>query len=1098
MAAENETSGMNANLRFLALVGLPVLLALANLPQEEQVLVNVAPPAMGTRITADTEYSDAVSAANVADGRMDHGYACWFSRDWTKLPCSLTFELRQKEHIRRVVLYQAIWSGSMYHTKDYAIEVSEDGQAWVRVAEGTLPDENAARREHALDVETRWLRVVVLTSYIPFQTCGFAEVQLFAERPVAVGSPTLLMNGEAPVVSREFGGRTFAWRDGGPQSLINASAGEVVADLKAGEVLTIRVPVQRLASLRATVPAELLDGTDAHLTMTWGSATAEMRLDRAGQYAQAELELDGARTALLDIALTTSDRALVRLGGLRLATGETDWTVALALPPTDYGSGPPPVTPPMRPGIERAMIEADWQAQDGLGTPRLPVSYATAISRVVARGDRLVERREISTGLRDTWQSVRREWEGLRERTDPDDDALRKLYLRMRWAKRALLLELARPHLAPVVFAKQVPPCFSHQLTQYYGRYARPGGGIFLLTRPGVTMETRDLTGGGLPLGSAMFPEVSWDADRIYFAFCEAPTTPEDTIQGHRGRYYHLYSMRPDGSGLRRLTDGPYDDFAPRVLPDGRIVFISTRRGGWHRCGTPGCENYVLTVAEADGRNPVPISFHETQEWDPAVLHDGRIVYTRWDYVDRHAVFYEHLWTTAPDGTRTAALFGNKTLNPVGIWEPRPVPGSRRVMATAAAHHAMTAGSIILLDPAAGTDGPAPITRLTPDVPFPESETPVAPSWYAPTPGVEPVETEENRRWPGHCYRSPYPLTERLFLAAYSFERLIGEPRGNPANMFGIYLCDADGNRELLYRDPSIASVWPVPLKRRPRPPVLPSVRDPRLGDNGVLVLQNVYASLPQVPPGSIKELRVVQVLPKSTPGKDMPPVGAPSGAPGKQVLGTVPVEPDGSAHFVVPARKELSFQALDSRGMAVQIMRSGVYLQPGERLTCVGCHEPRTTAPPRGMSAAQRRPPSRLRPGPDGSKPFSYPILVQPILNQRCVGCHSGAKPAAGVDLTDRPEGPYTASYNALVRYVPYSDMGNAEPLSRPDRYGARASPLMRKLLEGHQGVRLTAEEIRRLATWMDTSALFYGTFDPADQERQRRGERIKGPALE
>jgi mono/diheme cytochrome c family protein len=410
----------------------------------------------------------------------------------------------------------------------------------------------------------------------------------------------------------------------------------------------------------------------------------------------------------------------------------------------------------------------------------------------------------------------------------------------------------------------------------------------------------------------------------------------------------------------------------------------------------------------------------------------------------------------------------------------------------------MTAGSIILVDPSKGVDGLKPITRLTPDAPFPESETTVPGAWHAVMPGTEPYDTPENRRTPGHCYRSPYPLSERLFLAAYSFRGLVGEPRGNPANMFGIYLCDADGNKELLYRDPNIASVWPVPLRPRRRPPVLPPAPGPRVADTGVFVLQDVYASLPRLRKSSVKALRIVQVLPKSTPGKDLPPIGIPSGAPGKQVLGTVPVEPDGSAHFVAPARKELAFQALDERGLAVQVMRSGTYLQPGEHATCVGCHEPRASSPPGARPLALRRQASRIRPGPDGSRPFSYPVLVQPILDRKCVACHSGPKAGGGIVLTGEPDGPYTRSYNALAPRVAFSDMSNGEAISKPGRFGAHGSPLMKMLERGHQGVRLTRTEVERLATWMDVSALFYGTFDRAEQERQRRGERIACPKLE
>ncbi|HJN16340.1 MAG TPA: hypothetical protein QGH10_12635, partial [Armatimonadota bacterium] len=565
----------------------------------------------------------------------------------------------------------------------------------------------------------------------------------------------------------------------------------------------------------------------------------------------------------------------------------------------------------------------------------------------------------------------------------------------------------------------------------------------------------------------------------------------------HHGRYYHVYEMAADGSDLRQLTDGPYDDFSPRYMPDGRILFISTRRGGWHRCGSPGCENYVLTVMNADGSEPRPISFHETQEWDPAILNDGRIIYTRWDYVDRFAVLYQQLWSVFPDGSQPSILYGNTTLNPVGVWEAKAIPGSKRIMATAAAHHAMTAGSIIIVDVSDGIDGLEPLTRLTPDAPFPESETTVSANWHLAADNA-PYETPENTRWPGHCYRSPHPLSETYFIASHSYDGLVGEPNANRANMFGIYLCDAFGNRELLYRDLNIASVWAAPLRERPVPPAVPSALEQvASAEDGFVIMQNVNDADPALD-RPVKALRVIQVLPKSTPGIDQPPVGLPRGAPGKQVLGTVPVEADGSAYLRVPAGVPLSFQALDERGMAVQVMRSLTYLQPGETITCVGCHEPRTDAPPGRAVAALSRAPSTIQPAPEGSKPFSYPRLVQPVLDQHCIACHSTDDPQCEVDLTSRPEGPYTASYQALAPRVPYSDQGMIDPLSQPGQFGARGSSLTKLLLDGHHNVDLPADDLERLITWMDTNALFYGTFDPADQERQRRGELIAGPALQ
>jgi cytochrome c553 len=299
-----------------------------------------------------------------------------------------------------------------------------------------------------------------------------------------------------------------------------------------------------------------------------------------------------------------------------------------------------------------------------------------------------------------------------------------------------------------------------------------------------------------------------------------------------------------------------------------------------------------------------------------------------------------------------------------------------------------------------------------------------------------------------------------------------------------------------------------MPLRARAKPPVLPSVVDTTVKGEGTFLLQDVYASRPPLPPGTIQRLRIVQVLPKSTPHANEPTVGIPNGSPGKQVLGTVPVEADGSAYFRAPAGIPLALQALDEHGQAVQIMRSVTYLQPGEMAGCIGCHEPRSAAPPASrVPRAALRPPSTIAPGPDGSKPLSYPILVQPVLDRKCVACHSRDKPEGKVVLTGEPEGRYSVSYNALAPRVPYSAwegnsgpfvFSNGEPTTLPDRFGARGCKLMRQLVEGHQGVVLSPEEIERLATWMDANALFYGTFDPADQARQQRGERIPGPKLE
>ncbi|MBX3179999.1 MAG: NPCBM/NEW2 domain-containing protein [Candidatus Hydrogenedentes bacterium] len=931
------------------------------------------------------------------------------------------------------------------------------------------------------------------------------------------GLPSVLLSGEpAPAPSYAVASFYLIANASGPQVAALGESGFAVC-VNPGEVAELVIPAANVKtpfSIEATVEHLHGEGAEVIVSVDGGEAKS-VALVPGPNHIVVAAEPTGDETA---IRLSTrgggSGESLVRWRNLRWVTDRGAKALqALPDPPAEEVY-PPPQLPALRPGMESALIEWDWRMQDGIETEREAVTYAAAIERTIARGGLLLsDLQESGVAL----EELAVQWQGVRDtltrligaNLDGDDPAWETLWREAHHLRRRIALSNPLAAVGPLVFAKHITGDMSHQLTQYYGRCARAGGGLFVLELPGQNMRTRALTQGQLPEGSFMQPEVSYDGDRILFAYCEVSSMIPQDDPARLDRFYHLYEIRPDGLGLRQLTEGPYNDFSPKELPNGKLMFISTRRGGYHRCGAGPCDVYTLAVAEADGSAPRTVSYHETQEWDPAVLEDGRVIYTRWDYVDRNAVHYQQLWVTHPDGSSPLAYYGNNTLNPVGVWEARPVSGSSRVMATAAAHHAMTAGSIILLDTTRGIDGLAPITRLTPDAPFPESETYVLPkNWHAPGSPKDYVTPEEERRWPGHCYRSPFPLSEKYFLAAYSFDALIGEPDANKANMFGLYLVDAFGNKELIYRDLNIASQWPVPLRARHRPPVLPDRLDPRLGEEGTYFVQDVYQSNVELPPGSVKGLRILQVLPKTTPHANNPPVGLANASPGRQVLGTAPVEEDGSAFFRAPARLPLSFQVLDERGQAIHTMRSITYLQPGEQASCVGCHEDRMSAPPHAPAGlALRRDPSALQPGPDGSKPLSYPLLVQPVLDKHCVSCH-GAEPLAGslgphIDLTGAPEGHYTKSYVELAKRVPYSAWGasledNSEPAAGADRFGARASELMKMLFAGHEGVELASDEIERLVTWMDANALFYGTFRPEDQARQQRGERIEGPALE
>jgi len=267
------------------------------------------------------------------------------------------------------------------------------------------------------------------------------------------------------------------------------------------------------------------------------------------------------------------------------------------------------------------------------------------------------------------------------------------------------------------------------------------------------------------------------------------------------------------------------------------------------------------------------------------------------------------------------------------------------------------------------------------------------------------------------------------------------------------------------------------------------------------ITVVNVYDSDFEWPKGAkVTKLRIIQVLPKTTPPPNEPRIGVADQTNARAVLGTVPVEADGSAHFEVPPGKMIYFQALDERGMAIQSMRSGTYVHPGEQLSCVGCHEPkgrtaRSDAVRRyfpnaltgTLQTALRRPPSRIEPDVDGSNPFNYVRLVQPVLDRNCVSCHSREK---ALDLTGVVEGKngWTRSYNNLAeRYGFYFHVRNgsintgAHGGSRTlaGQFGARAAGLFRFMDEEHYGVKLSQEDFHRLTLWLDCNSEFYGSYE-------------------
>lgn len=773
-----------------------------------------------------------------------------------------------------------------------------------------------------------------------------------------------------------------------------------------------------------------------------------------------------------------------------------------------------------------AQIEADWARQEQrLGrTVGSPPAVAAALDRGFALLDHLASRfpaphpaaarplsnRELASDAPDTppgnppadaaptWADIRTTLESLQREAAAavTPEAQLQLYRRVRWAVRNMAL--CAPDVAdkPLVFLSRrrfVCQMLHEYLGYYYDYGDVAGGGVRVLEQPGRSFKTRDLIANRLPRGNYSTLALSFDARTAYFAFAERAPAKPDFYSPNR-RCFHVFAVATDGSDLRRLTDGPDDDFDPCPLPDGGIAFMSSRRGGFGRCHNvweplPSC---TLHRMDADGTAIQTLSWHETNEWHPWVLNDGRIVYTRWDYVDRSAANYHGLWISNPDGSNPVSLFGNYTTRINACYQPRAIPNSQCIVFVAGAHHADVGGSLVLLDPrkialdpGTGEDDLRAIERLTPEVCFAEADG-----------------------WPKSYFHAPWPLSEQRYLVGFSFDPLPGMSSGESRDtQTGLYYFDRWGNLELLYRDPEASAMYPVPLTPRPVPPRLPSALDRGLGEEGEFLVQNVRQSLMPLPADRpARTLRVYQVLPKTPPHiANQPRLGHANAESARALLGSVPVQADGSVQFRAPARKPLYFQLVDEAGRAIQTMRSITYLQPGERRGCVGCHEPRaTTAATARPPLASLYPPARLEPGPEGSLPFSYPLLVQPVLDRACVRCHDGTSGPgkSALDLTGESAGTFSRSYLNLKPFLRWHEWGGnsiSQTATRPTHNGADESPL-RAVLDNptHAPTGLPDADRRRLYLWLDANVPFYGTYSAPEQLAQRRGQTVPLPAVQ
>ncbi len=523
--------------------------------------------------------------------------------------------------------------------------------------------------------------------------------------------------------------------------------------------------------------------------------------------------------------------------------------------------------------------------------------------------------------------------------------------------------------------------------------------------------------------GSVRDPQVHYDGEKILFSHRKADSD-----------YYNLYEIGTDGSGLRQITFGAFDDFEPCYMPDGDIMFVSTRCNRWVNCYLT--QVAVLYRCDADGKNIRQISANVEHDNTPWMLPDGRVLYTRWEYVDRSQVQYHHLWTMNPDGTNQTTYFGNMHAGGLFI-DAKPIPGTDDV--------------VVSLSPGHGRNEHVGIASIISPKNGPDDQS------Y-----IKPLREK-------FMISDPYPISRDCFLMAQQNK---------------IVVMNGEGRTEVLHVAPKEQWI------HEPRP-IMPRKREYQVvtrtdsgKKTGQLLLTDVYEgrNMAGVEKGDIKKLLVLESLPK--------PVNFSGGADLlswlgtftlERVLGTVPVEEDGSAFFEVPANRAVFFVGLDEDDLSVKRMQSFTSVMPGETLSCVGCHEHRTRTPKASASAlvlAAQRPASRIESFRGFPDVLDFNRDIQPILDKHCIDCHSFDEHAGNISLEGDLGTAYSHSYYALLANLQVADGRNGLGNRPPRSIGTSASALMDKIDGSHEGVEVSPDEWRTIWLWIESGAPYAGTY--------------------
>ena len=666
--------------------------------------------------------------------------------------------------------------------------------------------------------------------------------------------------------------------------------------------------------------------------------------------------------------------------------------------------------------------------------------------------------------------------------------------------------QLAEHGVDKLIFVKRYTYQSNHYYTDYINGCEYFGGNICVLDlKDGTETELVPSMKDGI-FGRY---DLSFDGTRVVFDWKRAI-----------GEGFRIYEVGIDGTGLRQLTFPPddeqarikkyrhwemgqwqgqqmkyhhhTDDMHPCYMPDGGICFISTRCEFGILCDDPDVfTTTVLYRMDGDGKNMEKLTNSPVSEANPSMTSDGRILYTRWEYIDKGSVVAKCLWAMRPDGSGSVEIFGNDVAHPPSMVHCREIPSHPNLFVfTGAPHYPQSGvGTVIRIDTTKDIRTREPMTYITPDIDIREEGG---------------FHHRRNGRWEhsedGPLYSDPFPLSKDVFLVSHNPDR-----RWKEIDAWDMYLIDASGGSKLIYDDPEFSCWMPMPLRTRPKPPVLSPARDPELARQnlGVCVVTDVYKGLEGVERGTIKYIRVNEQVPRPWAARrfwdgdifdQQHAVLTLETHLGLKVQhGIVPVYEDGSAHFVVPADKNIFLQVLDENFMEVQRERTYVNYRPGEVRSCIGCHEkPKdVTAADSGVPLALQSPPHTPGPQPGeitGSRPLYYPTDVQPVLDKHCVRCHNEDRPEADLILTGEMTELFSRSYENLLdgrrRLMPlFSENGREKETADylpALSLGSHASRLVDIVREGcpGNGEKLSREEMIKLTTWVDSNAQYYGSY--------------------